>query len=142
MGQLDVGHRLTVPVPQMIHRAMPGNGGGPGAELLVVSAERVQVSDHLQPRLRGHVLGLITNEHTKIAQQSRLDRSVQAPKRRFITELRLVDLGAIHREIVTYSRMMCAHPSGLGAGSSGRRHTGRRLTPGRQGYQPSLLEAA
>ena len=66
---------------QVVQGAVPGDGGGPAAELVVVAGEGGQVAGDLQPGLGRDVLGVLADQGVQVAQQPRLDVAVQDPER-------------------------------------------------------------
>jgi len=60
----------------VIQRAVPGDGRGPTTETIGI-AQSGQVTDDLQPRLRGDILGILAHQPAQVPQQSRLDRHVE-----------------------------------------------------------------
>jgi hypothetical protein len=72
----------------MIHGAVPRDGGDPAPEVIDVSLELVQVPGGLQPGLRRDVLGVVVHEEGEVAQQLRLDFTVQDAEALGIATLR------------------------------------------------------
>ena len=78
-------------VAQVVQGAVPGDGGGPAAEVVVVAGEAGQVAGDLEPGLGRDVLGVLADQGVQVAQQPGLDVAVQDPER-----LRVTPLGTAH----------------------------------------------
>jgi hypothetical protein len=76
---------------QVVQGAVPGDGGGPAAEVVVVAGEGGQVAGDLELGLGRDVLGVLADQGVQVAQQPGLDVAVQGTERLRVTPLGPLD---------------------------------------------------
>src|SRR5207253_1763823 len=85
---VDIGRDGPAPrAADVVEPAVPGDGRGPPAEVVPVSAEPAEVAGDLQPGLGRDILGVLADKDPYVAQQAGLDGPVDDGERLLIAAL-------------------------------------------------------